>query len=726
MPGYKKPISVSNSDSALKANPKPEPIKKRETFIFQTAKDASISASNDNVRSLNSVSKCVIHTDGKHVLSDCNVFRKLSFPEKRKHCFENGLCYLCLGKHKQSDCQNPPSCSKCKRKHLTVMHNDSIPSSSETNKSSNLNDKSSLCTKFCSNKEQFRSCSKIVLTELTHNSHPGKTLKCYTIIDEQSTSCFATSRVSEIFNVNGPVIEYSLNTLSGSQSNLSGIELNGFHIKGVGEKRGFALPPMVVNDCIINNKREIATPEIVKHHSHVAHLSKYFQPIDESAEIVLLLGRDCGKALQTSCFGHKAPFAHHTRLGWALVGETCLPDYSFVKSVYKVDFSHDHFVKKQCFPVSSCPKALSSFNIFEETPLDEQPALSMEDKRFVQIVHDGIKISEKGFITLPLPFKNEDVKMPDNRLAVYGRTHNSLKRLKTNPEKLNLTLDVMQKYISAGHVEEIPTSQSTPPPRKSWYIPIFPVSHPKKKKVRIVFDSSACYNGTSLNQQLLQGPDVNNLLRTVLFTFRLSPVGFCADVETMFHNFELQLEHRDFTRFFWFSENNPENSIAQFRATRHVFGNTSSPSLANIGLRFAISNASPRPPPEAEDFVFNNFYVDDGLASCDSPEQAIKILKHTKATLQQFNIRLCKICSNDISVMAAFPPTECNISPYLIPLNNDLLQSTLGISWNTSRDELIVQKSVPDRPFTKRGVRRPLTVFSTLLALLVPLFSQAD
>ena len=294
--------------------------------------------------------------------------------------------------------------------------------------------------------------------------------------------------------------------------------------------------------------------------------------------------------------------------------------------------------------------------------------------------------------------------MPDNRLAVYGRTHNSLKRLKTNPEKLNLTLDVMQKYISAGHVEEIPTFQSTPPPRKSWYIPVFPVSHLKKKKVRIVFDSSACYNGTSLNQQLLQGPDVNNLLRTVLFRFRLSSVGFCADVETMFHNFELQLEHRDFTRFFWFSENNPENSIAQFRATRHVFGNTSSPSLANIGLRFAISNASPRLPPEAEDFVFSNFYVDDGLASCDSPEQAIKILKHTKAALQQFNIRLCKICSNDISVMAAFPPTECNISPDLIPLNNDLLQSTLGISWNTSRDELIVQTSVPERPFNKRGV----------------------
>ena len=137
--------------------------------------------------------------------------------------------------------------------------------------------------------------------------------------------------MSEFFNVNGPVIEYSLNTLSGSQSKFSGIELNGFHIKGVGEKRGYALPPMVVNDCIINNKREIATPEIVKHHSHVAHLSKYFQPIDESAEIVLLLGRDCGKAMQTRCFGHKAPFAHHTSLGWALVGETCLPDDSFVK-----------------------------------------------------------------------------------------------------------------------------------------------------------------------------------------------------------------------------------------------------------------------------------------------------------------------------------------------------------------------------------------------------------
>ena len=41
----------------------------------------------------------------------------------------------------------------------------------------------------------------------------------------------------------------------------------------------------------------------------------------------------------------------------------------------------------------------------------------------------------------------------------------------------------MQKYIDADHVEEVPPAEFTPlRPNHAWWIPVFSVTHPKKKK----------------------------------------------------------------------------------------------------------------------------------------------------------------------------------------------------------------------------------------------------
>lgn len=64
------------------------------------------------------------------------------------------------------------------------------------------------------------------------------------------------------------------------------------------------------------------------------------------------------------------------------------------------------------------------------------------------------------------------------------------------------------------------------------YLPHHGMYHAKKPgKIRVVFDCSALYEGTSLNQQLLQGPDLTNNLVGVHCRFRNEPIAFSCDAE---------------------------------------------------------------------------------------------------------------------------------------------------------------------------------------------------
>lgn len=60
----------------------------------------------------------------------------------------------------------------------------------------------------------------------------------------------------------------------------------------------------------------------------------------------------------------------------------------------------------------------------------------------------------------------------------------------------------------------------------------------------------------------------------------------------MFYSFYVKEEHRDFLRFLWYRNNNPEDEFIEYRMRMHVFGNTPSPAVATYGLREAVKNVT--------------------------------------------------------------------------------------------------------------------------------------
>ena len=151
--------------------------------------------------------------------------------------------------------------------------------------------------------------------------------------------------------------------------------------------------------------------------------------------------------------------------------------------------------------------------------------------------------------------------------------------------------------------------------------------HNKPGQIRAVFDSSAKYLSTSLNDILLRGPDLTNSLLGILLRFRKEQVAIIADIEQMFYCFQVQ-EHRDYLRFFWRYEDELDNNLVEYRMRVHVFGN-SPPAIATYGMRQAAKFGQDTSSIDVENFVERNFYVDDGLCSFKTAEEAIILMKST-------------------------------------------------------------------------------------------------
>ena len=95
--------------------------------------------------------------------------------------------------------------------------------------------------------------------------------------------------------------------------------------------------------------------------------------------------------------------------------------------------------------------------------------------------------------------------------------------------------EFMNDLISKDYARKV-SSQDPGPLGTHWYLPHHPVFNPQKPgKVRVVFDCSAKYRDTSLNDQLLQGLDLTNSLVGVLSRFREDHIALMSNVEAMFY-----------------------------------------------------------------------------------------------------------------------------------------------------------------------------------------------
>ncbi|KAG1940147.1 hypothetical protein F2P79_016875 [Pimephales promelas] len=656
---------------------------------------------------------CVFCKKTGHSLHKCYKLREKPVADRIKFMQSEKLCFGCLSPgHQSKSCSNRMVCDSCSKRHPTCLHEERLKGAQELKKERSKEGihPQDVTKETTSNRvvqdTNSTQTSAIVPVYVSTPSDPDKEVLVYALLDSQSDSSFILDEVAGVLDTNTEQVKLKLSTMSSKGTIIHCKRLNSLQVRGLFSSKKLTVPTVYTRDFIPANRSHIPVPETAKAWPHLEHLADYIAP-QKDCEIGLLIGYNCPQALmprEVVCGEESQPFAQKTDLGWSIVS------YGDPGEHYgdAIGVSHRIIVKQVMPEVNAMVQLKGEVHYVCHTQVSEmvtpddiikmlesdfserggeETTFSQEDLHFLTKLKDGIRQKQDGHFEMPLPFKQEKPNLPNNKSCAVQRLMSLERKLRRDQQYCTDYLGFMKDIIARGDAERVPEEELDNQP--VWYIPHHGVYHPQKPgKIRVVFDCSARFQETSLNDQLLTGPELTNTLVGVLCRFRKGPIAIMCDVEKMFHQFHV-----------------------------HLFGAASSPGCANFGLKHLAAQGQDKFNPSTVKFIQRNFYVDDGLVCATSDAEAIQLIKEARDLCSTGKLRLHKFISNSKEVMKSIPKDECaeSVKEMDMGLGEPLMERALGVQWCVSSDDFQFRVTVKEHPNTRRGV------LSTVASIYDPL-----
>lgn len=243
-----------------------------------------------------------------------------------------------------------------------------------------------------------------------------------------------------------------------------------------------------------------------------------------------------------------------------------------------------------------------------------------------------VKVDKEGRYEVQLPWLENHPALNDNKELAARRLRSTVKKLKTEGlyEDYNA---VFNEWLTEGIIEYVPENEVA-----NWghYLPHrHVIKENSTTRLRPVFDASAKdQQFPSLNECLEKGPNLVELVSSILLRFREGSIGVISDIKRAFLQISIDVKDRDFLRFLWYSN---QGIMVILRHCKVVFGVSCSPfilgaiivmhlnriieTLHNSNMSFAKENIVK---------LLKSFYVDNCVTSVTSTEQLNKSLFWTQ------------------------------------------------------------------------------------------------
>jgi hypothetical protein len=506
---------------------------------------------------------------------------------------------------------------------------------------------------------------------------------------------FCTDKLKRQLNANGHSAEIELQTMT-DEKTVNTTILHGLEVCDMERKNIIPLPTVYSQKQIPADIRDVVTQEKISQFPYLKPVR--LNHLQGNAHIGILIGNNVPKAtepLQVINSQRDGPYACRTPIGWVVYGVNKFSKSSSGMTVNRVSIQET--IERQLEDLYN--------NDFTERLMDDKPERSLRDIQFLTDVEDSIRLNE-GHYQIGLPLQDKERRFPNNVQQAEVRAAHLKRKLSKNPTFYKDYKVVMNDTIQKGYAQKVPVEELKGTEGRKWYIPHHGVFHPRKNKLRVVYDCAASCKGFSLNKELLQGPDLTSSLVGVMLRFRQEPIAMMGDIEAMFHQVQVPKNDRDLLRFLWWPEGDIERPIEEYRMCVHLFGATSSPSCANYALRKTAEDAGPRFSQEVKNTFKRNFYVDDCLRSVKTEKEAVSLVTDLQRVCKTGGFHLTKWTSNNREVLQVIPRADRAKDVKNLDLTTDPLptERALGMLWSPERDIFSFQITIKDKPPTRRGI----------------------
>lgn len=656
----------------------------------------------------------------KHPLYRCQEFAELSSTDKMKGIKDWQLCTNCLNPgHYVKDCKAASS-KKCSKRHNTLLHwdSDKKPKSEDREAKEESSGTQSVAmhaapTENLSETEE----TPVIVNSVLKNSYRvllstarviveddnGQPHLARALLDPGSQSHLVTDRLINRVRILTTRENQSVSGVNQARTNIDrGARVTIRSIYG-----GF----VAKIDCLVLPSITGKPPQIRIDKSNICIPSgvKLADPaFDEPGQIDLLIGAGLfWSLLRVGQIKRQKgqPYLQKTQLGWVIGGELAI--------------SHNDTPSSVCNLVTNAMLQKQIEQFWDQEEIQERQH-TKEEEACESYLASTFRRDESGRFIVRLP-KRENVTLGDSEEQARRRLISLERRFAKDPELKRAYEEFLREYEEQGLMTLV-TGELQLQPEEVYYLPHQPVVRIDSvtTKLRVVFDASAkTTRGTSPNDRLMVGPNLQADLLEIILRFRTHQYVLTADVAAMFRQILVDERDRDLQRIFWRTDS--QQPIQIYRLNTVTYGTTCAPYLAIRCLRQLAIDGKEEFPAAAQS-LRQDCYMDDIITGARTLEEAMELQKQLGELLSRGRLR--KWRSNDQRSLEHLNE-QCKTDD-LLKLDGQGALKTVGLLWNANGDVLqfSVQTSETYR-VTKRNVLSKIAQIFDPLGLIGPVLINA-
>jgi hypothetical protein len=687
----------SNSSSFSSRTPPSASTKPSPTHSSMTSTTSSSTTSSSTPKAN---PKCPVCGEIGHRAYVCPEYKKLGVEPRWDLVKSKNLCHNCLGSgHSSRDCRWTSRClaENCGKPHHTTLHRQNFrPKPKEPQ--ANTDPVPTMYSKVNNDDEVLLSIIEVTVVG------PSGEYSTHALLDSGAAGTFIDESVATQVGAHGPRKPLRMLGVTSKSKWDQESRAVTLEIRGTSSRELFTIHNVRTVKKLNLHSQTMNIKKLKTTWPHLQHVQ--VKPMTH-AKPTILIGQDNlhlfipRKIIEGDTGG---PIATETKLGWLIQGNTTQAK-SEGKDVraFHVSTTNDeslHQLIKQSFSTEAFgvqvlhePKrsredtlalAYTDQYTHQANPIHTRE-VEMDNWMQEPDSEEFSKFKTGRWMTC-LPWKDSASILPPSKFTALKRLKYIERKMDCAPEFGQEYCDKISQYLEKGFARKLTPEEANTEPPHTWYLPHFDVTNLNKPgKWRLVFDAASKSGGQSLNDSLLQGPDLLTPLPTILSKFRQKKIGFTGDIKDFFPRFWVRPEDSVAQRFLWRGmDRSRDPDVMELSVL--TFGAVSSPFCAQDARnRNAIRFQDEFP--EAVQGIITKHYIDDYLDCADTEEEALKLIHDVTTIHKKGGMQIIGWASSSREVLSQLPEeSKSKDHKDLEPESSLPIARVLGLHWDPNDD----------------------------------------